>query len=57
MKYEKCRQCDYICTCCESRGLWTNCSGCENPKDEFEPAQNIKFCPLNGEKLEDREEN
>lgn len=50
--YEKCRNCEYICTCCLSRKYCDCCSGCENDHDEFKPAKNIKFCPLDGNKIE-----
>ena len=50
--YEKCRNCEYICTCCLSRKYCDCCSGCENDHDEFKPAKNIRFCPLDGNKIE-----
>ena len=56
MKFEKCRNCKYVCTCCYSRINNDNCSGCEFPKDEFKPAPNIKYCPLDGKELEDTED-
>ena len=30
MSYEKCRDCKYRCTCCNSRADGMKCSGCEN---------------------------
>ena len=49
--YEKCKNCEYICTCCLSR-QYCDRSGCENGYDEFKPAKNIRFCPLDGNKIE-----
>lgn len=51
MMYEKCRKCRYRCTCCSSRKDWNNCSGCDR-YDEFKPADNIIFCPLDGSEIE-----
>ena len=50
--YEKCRNCEYICTCCLSGKYYDCCSGCENDHDEFKPTKNIRFCPLDGNKIE-----
>ena len=55
MAYEKCRDCEYRCTCCSSREIWARCSGCGNHYDEFKPAENIIHCPLNGDVVESRE--
>lgn len=52
MMYEKCRSCKYRCTCCSSRNAWECCSGCENHYDEFKPADNIIYCPLDGNEIE-----
>ena len=51
--FTKCRECDYVCSCCSSRTDCANCSGCENHHDEFKPAENIIYCPLTGEKVEE----
>ena len=53
MKYEKCRSCEYRCSCCSSREDNLCCPGCENNYDEFQPTKNIIHCPLDGNKLED----
>ena len=52
--YTKCRDCKYRCTCCSSRGLGINCSGCENYYDQFKPAENIFYCPLDGSKIAEK---
>lgn len=52
MMFEKCRNCKYICTCCSSRNVCESCSGCEKYYDEFRPAENILYCPLDGSKVE-----
>ena len=51
MKYEKCRHCQWCCSCCRSRHNGIRCSGCENMNDEFQPAGNIIYCPLDGRML------
>lgn len=47
---KECRKCKYVCACCSSR-IGQRCSGCDR-YDEFEPAEHIEYCPLNGKKLE-----
>lgn len=49
--YSMCRNCSYVCSCCSARANGARCSGCESRYDEFKPAENIKYCPLTGEKL------
>lgn len=51
MLYSMCRNCSYVCGCCSARINNARCSGCENHYDEFKPADNIKYCPLTGEKF------
>lgn len=52
MDYQKCRNCKFVCRCCSSRfKQWLCCSGCES-KDEFAPAEHIKFCPLDGNPID-----
>lgn len=45
--YPTCRACKYVCGCCVSRRDELKCIGCENHQ-EFEPAENIKHCPITG---------
>lgn len=47
---KECRKCKYVCVCCSSR-IGQRCSGCDR-YDEFELAEHIEYCPLNGKKLE-----
>lgn len=53
MTYQKCRDCNYRCICCRDRVNSLSCSGCENHYDEFKPAENIIYCPLDGKKIEE----
>lgn len=57
MLYSMCRNCSYVCSCCSARVNGARCSGCESRYDEFEPAENIKYCPLTGEKLPSEDNN
>lgn len=45
--YPTCISCKYACGCCVSRRDKLKCAGCEN-HHEFEPAENIKHCPITG---------
>lgn len=53
MIFKKCRDCRYHCRCCASsvfdRG--PRCSSCENHYDEFYPSEQIKYCPLDGQRI------
>lgn len=53
MSYKKCRDCKYRCTCCRDRVNSLRCSGRECHYDEFAPAENIIYCPLDGKKIEE----
>lgn len=52
--YKKCKDCKYRCTCCSSRNAGECCSGCDR-YDEFKPAKNIIYCPIDGNKIENFE--
>lgn len=55
MKFEKCRECAFVCTCCSSRETKKNCKQCNsmNFNEGYRPAGNIHYCSKDGEKIED----
>ena len=57
MIYEKCRQCEFVCRCCSSKH-WDNnyphCQGCNRTHNEYEPANHINHCPIDGSIIKEK---